>query len=115
MIFRQVQLQRREQTDHLFLVDFHAASDRVAVRRRVQAGGGNEVFSADQQAGTLRAAESLAAGERHEVETHLRVLPQVVDGRYVGGGVVQGRNAMFLSEPGELFVPDPPFRVVVVV
>ena len=115
VIFRQVELQRDQHTEHLFLVDLHSASDGVAVRGRVQAGRCDEILSTEQQAGTLRAAESLAAGERHEVETHLRVLPQVVDGRYVGGGVVQRRNAMFLSEPGELFVADPPFRVVVVV
>src|SRR5712691_580711 len=115
MIFRQVQLQRRQHAEHLFLVDFHSASDGVAVRGRVQARRSDEIPPAEEQAGTLRAAETLAARERDEVETHLRVLPQVGGGRYVGGGVVQGGNSVLPSEPDELFVLDPPFRVVVVV
>ena len=97
------------------MLTFMPAADGVAVRRRVQAGRGDQILPAEQQAGALRAAKALAAGERDEVEAHLRVLPQVLDRRHVGGGVVQRRNAVLLSELDELLVLDPPFRVVVVV
>src|SRR5207244_11837870 len=74
-----------------------------------------ESRSAEQQACALRPSQSLAAGKGHEVETQLRVLPQIVDRRYVGGSIVQSRNAVFLPDLDELFVADPSFRVVVVV
>ena len=115
VILGEIELQRGEHADHLFLVHLHAASDRVAVGRRVQARGGNQVFAADEQAGALRAAQPLAPGKGHQIEPHLRVLPQVLDRRDVGGGVVHRRYAVLPSQRGELFVLDPSLLVVVVV
>ena len=61
VIERQVALQRRQHADHFLLVHLQAAPDGIAVGRRVQAGGRDEVFSANQQSGALRSAEAFAA------------------------------------------------------
>ena len=71
-------------------------------------GGCDQVLAAQQQAGALRTADALAAGERHQVEAHRRVLPEVLDRRHVGGGVVERRDAVLLAEPRELLVLDLP-------
>ena len=115
VIFLQIQLQRGQHAEHLFLVDLHPAADRVAVWRGVEPGRRDEVLPAEQQAGALRSADPLAAGERHQIEAHAGVLPQVLDRRHVGGRVVQRRNGVLLSKLGELRVLNPPFLVVVVV
>ena len=43
------------------------------------------------------------------------VLPQVLDRRHIGRGVVERRHVVLLAEPDELHVLDPAFLVVVVV
>ena len=85
-------LDRHQHAEHLFLVHLHATADGVAVGRRVGARGGDEVLAPEQQAGALRPADALAAGEDDEVEAHRRVLPQVLDRRHVGGAVVHRRR-----------------------
>ena len=60
MILREVQLHRGQHADHLFLVDLETAANRIAVRRSVQARGGNEIPSSEQQAGTLRSTDAFA-------------------------------------------------------
>src|SRR6266851_10500173 len=71
VIFLQVGLHGREHADYFFLVHLHAAADRIAIRRRIEAGRRDEILSTEEQAGALRSPEALAAGERHEVESHL--------------------------------------------
>src|SRR4029078_5443501 len=61
-------------------------SSRAAVR------GPRMPVAPEQQAGALRPANALAAGEGHQVEPHFRVLPQVVHRRHVRGGVVERRR-----------------------
>ncbi len=108
-------LERDEHAQHLFLVDLHAATDRVAVGRRVGAGRGDQVLAPEQQAGALRAANALAARERHEVEAHRGELPEVLDRRHVGRAVVHRHDLVLPAESDELLVPNLPDRVVVVV
>ena len=111
MVLLQEQLQRHQHGQHLFLVHLHPPADRVAVRGSVQPGRLDEVLAAQEQAGALGSADALAPGERHQVETHAGVLPEIVHGRDVGGGVVEGGDGMLLSELGELLVLDPPFAI----
>ena len=45
VILLQVELERHQHAEHLFLVHLHAPADGVAVRRRVQARGRDEILS----------------------------------------------------------------------
>ena len=106
MVPLHIEIHRDQQAQHLFLVHLHPATDRVGIRRTIQARGGDQIFSAQQQTAALRSTDALAAGERHEIETHACVLPQVLHGRDVGGGIVERGNAVLLSELCEFFVLD---------
>jgi hypothetical protein len=93
-----------EHAEHFFFVDLHAAANAVGVGRRVQARGCDEILFTEQQAGALRPTDPLSAGERHQVEAHTGVLPQVLHRWHVGSGIVEGRNPVFLPELRKLLV-----------
>ena len=64
----EVALQRDQQADHLLLADLHAAADPHAGADRAPARR-DQVGAAEEQARSLRAADRLAAGEGHQVES----------------------------------------------
>ena len=84
-----------DHADELFLGDFHAAADALVDGAIVGGGEIDEVFAAEEEAGVLRAADAFAAGEADKVEAHAGELPEVFDGRHVGGGVVVRRGRLW--------------------
>jgi hypothetical protein len=57
------------------------------------------------QAGALRAGESLAAAEAVEIDTHLRIFRQILNGRDACGVVEQKRDAFVARNRERLFQP----------
>src|SRR6266446_6223007 len=72
MIHLQIPFHGGEQTAQLLLTHLHAAADS-AERRHRWVGGLNQVLSSQQESARLRASQSLAAGENHQIEPQLRV------------------------------------------
>src|SRR5262245_12298859 len=66
VIFLEIELERRQHADDLFLVDLHPAADRVAVRRGVEASAGDENLASEEETRALRPADALAAGKRDQ-------------------------------------------------
>lgn len=87
-----------EHAEHFFLVDFHAAGDGVGVGGGIEAGGFDEGFAAEEDAGALGAAEGFAAGEADEIEAEADVFGEAADGGRVGGGVVEGGDGELAAE-----------------
>ena len=127
------QAQRREQADDLFFADLAATADAVLrqalepglvdkMRRRrpqlvehveievLQGGGHHEVAPAAQDAGGLRPADRLAAGEGHQVRAGLDEPPQVARRRQLRRGVDQNRHAGGMSDLHHLLEPRPGVR-----
>jgi hypothetical protein len=111
----EVQLDGDQHAEHLLFVDLQTAADGIRVGRTVEARGLDERLASQQQAGALRARDPLPAREGDEIEAHLRVLPEILDGRHVGGGVVEGGDTVLLAKLRELLVSDLPDVVVRVV
>jgi hypothetical protein len=61
MILGHEEFQRGQHANHFFLVDLHAAANRVAVGRAVHPRRRDERFPSQQQSRTLRSADALAA------------------------------------------------------
>ena len=68
----------------VFFELFEQHADRTREAARLLAAMFREGASAEQQAGALRSAESLAAAEAVEVDAHLGVQTEVFDGRDAG-------------------------------
>jgi len=66
--------------EELFLVDLHAAADGVAVGRGVEAGGGDDLLFAHEDAGALGTADAFTAGEDDEGEAHFVEAGHVLEG-----------------------------------
>ena len=96
----------RHQAHNFLFGDFHPAANRIRIWRIVFSGGLDQVLPPQQQAGTLRAAQALASGKRHQVKSHLSVVPQVRNRGNVGGRVVETWNAVFVGHPHPVFAAD---------
>src|SRR6516164_8904222 len=68
--------ERLESTANGFLADFAATTDAVLLRAHVKQGVANQIFFANQNAGCLWAANSLAAAKRDHVEAECRISPE---------------------------------------
>ena len=99
-------LEGDEHSEDLFLVHLHAAADSVAAGRGVQSRRLDQIFPPQQQTCALRSTQTLATGERHQIKTHLCVLPKISHGWHVGGAVVETGDAMAFANVDKFLVPD---------
>ena len=60
-------------------------------------------LAADNEAAALRAAQPLAAAEKHQIGAHLGEAPQVLDRGQLGGRVHHQRNAMAMGDGNPFF------------
>ena len=100
------ELERFEEGEDGLLADLAAASDAVFLRAHVEQRVVDQVFAADEDAGGLRSADVLAAAEGDEVEADCGILPETLLGRNVGGGVVEGVEAVRLGDLDGLGAAD---------
>ena len=102
MVHLHILLDRHHHAQILFLIDFHAAPDRIAVRRPIQPRRRNQVLKPQQQAGALRTAQPFAAGNCHQVEAHFGIEGQVIHRRHIRRRVGESRDAVLFPQRGEL-------------
>ncbi len=89
-------LERREATDHFFLSDFHRPAHGSLPRTGIQQRRLDQILSAEKQTAALWSAQSLAAREAVEINSHLRVELGIVDGRDPGCVIQQHGNLVLL-------------------
>src|SRR5690349_21918736 len=115
MVTLEEQFNGNEHAEDLFIADFHAATNGVAIGGSVSQCCLDEVFASQQQACALWTTDSFSAGETHEIKSHLCVLPEVFNGWAVSRAVVESRDAVFLPDGHELLVADLADGVLIVV
>ena len=77
-----------------FFADFAAAANAVFLRAHVHKSVADQLFPAYEEPRSLRAANVLATAEGHHVKTHRRIFPEALDGRNVGGGIIEGEKVV---------------------
>src|SRR6185312_10390385 len=87
-----------EAAHDLLFADLHRAADRAFVRVAVGDRGFDQIFSAEQDPGALRAAESFTAAEGVQIDAHAGVFAKIFDGRNSGGIVEQKGNASLFGD-----------------
>src|SRR6185437_8984100 len=87
-----------EAAHDLLFADLHRAADRAFGRVAVGDRGFDQIFSAEQDPGALRAAESFTAAEGVQIDAHAGVFAKIFDGRNSGGIVEQKGNASLFGD-----------------
>src|SRR5205807_6256674 len=85
---------------------FHSAPDGIRVRRIILFGGIDQIFSAQEQASTLRATQTFAARECHQIESHLSVIPQIENRRNIRRRIIEARDSMLVGNAHPVFATD---------
>src|SRR5581483_10852737 len=106
IILTQEPIHRSHQTYNLLFRHFHSAADGVRVWRIVFSRGFDQVFSTQQQARTLRPAQTFAAGEGHQVESHLGVIPKIGDWGNIRRCIIETRHRVLVSHTYPIFPAD---------
>src|SRR5262249_50255270 len=106
VILRQEPVHGGDEADDFFLGDFHTPADGVRVRSVVHLSGGDEILAAEQKPGALRAAQTFATGECHEVKAHLRVIPKIRNRGNIRSSVIETRNIVLVGDANPVFAGD---------
>ena len=106
IVLAQKPIHRGNQADDFFLRHFHSATDGIRVRGIILFGGLDQIFSAQEQASTLRATQTFAARECHQIESHLRVIPQIRNRRNIRRRIIEARDPMLVGNAHPVFAAD---------
>src|SRR5690625_7302704 len=83
VIFFKIGVESDVHAEHLLLVDLHPPADGIAIRAVVKFVSFNQIFTTNQQSGTLLPAYRLAAGEGVQVNVHLDAIEQILLLKYI--------------------------------